>query len=143
MTTSEILNLVVASDETDEELKHFAKTAKEAREAGVKNIICVFGDYDNDSRDLWNIPEVRQMCFRLIECGLISYLDYTTTLCLQPDPLLSSAFGAAEIYFCAHGKINVDLTMEDLQTLERTVKESNHRADKMYGPLLLNQENGK
>ena len=52
------------------------------------------GGYDDDTRELWEIPKVIEFCQRIVESGLISMLVGKT------DP--SGAFGAVMIYAVAN-----------------------------------------
>jgi hypothetical protein len=98
--------LVDFSDQELIDLMHEFRTARERNAKGC--IIAVFfADYDDDRRELWEIPEVRAFCKRLVDLGFIADLD-TSLMLMPPDEfrgLPGCPFGALEIWSVAENLI--------------------------------------
>lgn len=75
-TSNDLLLMRLQIDLTDEELLSGMRAMKAAREnPNVKHILCMIEGYDDDLRELYEVPEVREFCKRLERLGYISYLD--------------------------------------------------------------------
>ena len=44
------------------------------------NVVCTVRGFSDDKRNLFEIPEIRAFCRRVVNLGFISYLDFTTTV---------------------------------------------------------------
>lgn len=85
-------------------------SATELREVVVKMFPCVANEnvpftlfvsgYDDDPRELWEIPEVVDFFHRCIDAGVISLLPFSTMVTPNPVPGL----GALEVWLMAHGR---------------------------------------
>jgi len=144
------LGLVVYAitlDATNKEIQEFMEDAKRKREQikGVR-ITLTIGEFDDDKRELWEIPEVRGLCRRIVNLGLISYLDRSTMLPTTPEPeLVSATWGAFEVWLCASGKMKEQLNLtfkESLAVLAEFRGEldiANAKCDALLGPLRLKE----
>ncbi|HYH63592.1 MAG TPA: hypothetical protein VD866_02735 [Urbifossiella sp.] len=72
------------------------------------NVVCVVSGFGDDPRELFDVPEVRGLCRRLMTLGFGSYLDPTTTLAVA-TPGLTGTWGAFEIWMCGEGKLGPNL----------------------------------
>lgn len=110
---------------------------KAARERGVENVVCVISGYGDDARELWEIPEVRAFCRRLVALGFISYLDFTTAANPDAPPTLRAAFGAAEVWLIAEGRYRagMPLTRRMVDEIAHAVGVSNAVANETCGPF--------
>ena len=70
--------------------------------------------YNEDKRDLFEIPVVRAFCRRVVNLGIISYLDFTTTFDSTVPAISKDALGAAEVWLCGEGRLRkqIPLTVE-------------------------------
>jgi hypothetical protein len=132
----------IARDETDAELIDFMRGMKAARESGIKNIVCLLGGYENDPREVWQIPEAVATCKRLVSSGFISYLD----TCPSLDNAIKNktelhALGAMEVWLIAEGRMKKWSihTNSDIKTLLDEMKVvqlvANEVADNTIGPM--------
>jgi hypothetical protein len=98
----DIVTLYVKPASTDADLKAAMITARRARDYPNVIVSCRFSGYGDDDRELWEIPEVRQLCQRLFDIGFVSDLDESTTyLCPPPKPPWGVGAGALEIWMMA------------------------------------------
>jgi hypothetical protein len=119
---------------TDEDVIALMRQAKQCREQGVPLLTCCIDGFNEDPRDLGDIPEVREFCKRLVRLGYISFLDVATSI-----RELGNAFnggitlGAWEVWRMARdalrvGPNEVDIN-EVLRFLEKDIKYLNTVAD--------------
>jgi hypothetical protein len=133
-----VLLVELGIDATNDDIIDQMRIMKRAREEGVyDNVICVIRAFDDDPRELYDIPEVRAFCRRIVNLAFISYLDVATTLVPDAPELVRKGWGAAEAWLCAEGRYNTgtELTMELLGEIEKAVGESNEKADALLGPM--------
>lgn len=98
--------------------------------------------YDDDPRDLWNIPEVVSFMKRLVDIGFISILEVSTnskelmrTEYKDIDKL--PGFGAIEVWMMANKKIaevnsdnsvTTEITEDEIFEFFSTINESNEKS---------------
>jgi hypothetical protein len=131
-TTLHIMTL--AHDATDEEIIGMMRAMKAAHEAKtVGRIVLLFHGYDDDPRELWDIPEVAVLCQRLVEMGFISYL-YPGYVPGVDDPS-PEALGASEVLLLAEGRMarTIEWTKEMVADFWEKWVNSNARADALVG----------
>jgi hypothetical protein len=124
--------------DTNDELADGMRGMRAARASGVTNVICTVSGLEDDPRELWQIPEARAFCRRLIDTGFVSYLDPLAAL--NPDPathyLLRAGFGAGEIWLTAEGRDlsqPVTLTPPMIEDLFNMIRRANAAADALIG----------
>lgn len=125
---------------SNQELLDMMHKAKELREDGkFSNIICAVHGFDDDSRELYEIPEVRAFCRRLVCQGFISYLDFCTTVPEACDGETLDGWGAMEVWLCSEGRLakTVEITEPLLKEIEAVLLKSNAKADAAVGPMKL------
>ncbi len=64
-------------------------------------ITCTIRGFENDERELFEIPEVRQFCDWLVELGFISFLDFETMFSATKPNSVFAGWGASEVWLCA------------------------------------------
>lgn len=103
-------------------------------------IVCNISGFDNDPRELGEIPEARALCRRLVSRGFISWLEVSTTVPLlrRPDldtPAMSAALGALEVWLIAEGLVGKAGTHQiapaDLLRFQAVLAEANQKADEL------------
>jgi hypothetical protein len=111
------------------------KSCREDRSYG--HVVCTVRGFSDDMRNLFEIPEVRAFCRRVVNLGFISYLDFTTTFDSSVPAIAKDAWGAAEVWLCGEGRLRsqMPLTEELLDELQQVVCESNEKADAAIGPM--------
>lgn len=85
--------LVVAPPMTDAEMIRFIDEADSERLAGSGCYLTISG-FDNDQRDLWDIPEALEFCDRLVAHGMLSLLEFNLPL----DKYRPMATGALQLW---------------------------------------------
>jgi hypothetical protein len=119
---------------SNEQLLEQMRLMKQARERGeVANVVCVITGFGDDSRDLWDIAEVRGFCRRLIGQGFISYLDMGTMFPGCPEAV-QGTMGAAEVLLFSTGRSKADMLVL-LHETEEALRVANDKADSVLGPL--------
>ena len=125
-------------DATNDELREQMRLMKQVRETrSLPNVICVVRGFDRDPRELWQIPEVRAFCVRLVDQGFISYLDPATHLPFCP-PWARTGFGALEVWLIANGMFTgaaLDVSAEDVERFRAVLDRANGVADATVGPF--------
>jgi hypothetical protein len=125
---------------TDEELLDVLRQLHESRKTSRGIYTCMVEGYDDDPRGLYEIPEVRQLCQRLVALGFISELDVTTSMKgLTPAgvPGMDAGLGAFGVWALSRGLIKAPGTTavpeSTLREFFEVLKESNQRADRHLG----------
>lgn len=134
----------LALDETDAELLDSMRRIKAEREKDARTeAFCLIGDCDDDSRQLWDIPEARALCRRAFDIGLASYLDVFGKDWFRGGPEASCALGAFEMWMIAEGRIGPTFTLnkELLDEFFAALRVSNGQADKGVGPMPVPENN--
>ena len=136
MKRDDLAIIALHATESNEEILDQMRKCRALRESGVDNIVCFIDGHNQDTRELWEIPEARAFCKRLVDLGFISYLDYWTT----GDKKLCVAMGAVEVIAIAESKgVKPVFTAVDLMTrFKDVVLLSNERADAAIGPMAKN-----
>jgi hypothetical protein len=83
---------------TDPELVALMRQAKRARDAGSPSVTCAIAGYDEDPRELRDIPEAVELCKRLVRLGYLSFLDVATTVREFPTFNRGTSLGAWEVW---------------------------------------------
>ena len=91
--------------DTTEEMIDMMRTMKHVRESKWDHIICMISGYDDDPRELWQVPEVRAYTRRLFTTGFVAYLDVFASMNPDPDtcPIVRSGFGSGELWLVMGG----------------------------------------
>jgi hypothetical protein len=121
---------------TNEEIIDKMMVMKSARETGFDHVICTVSGFGSDLRNLWDIPEVRALCRRIMTLGFPSYLDFSTTI-NNPPPIIRGGWGLAEVYLCAEGRLSPSLRVDHalLDELSAVMTSQNAIADAKLGAI--------
>ena len=133
-----VLIVELGLDASNDDLRDQMRILKRARENKFyENIVCVIRGFDSDERELYEIPEIRAFCRRVVTIGLISYLDMATIYPIDIPRLAKSGWGASEVWLCGEGRRqpNIPLSENLIAELENAISEANTRADAVCGPM--------
>jgi len=133
-----ILFVELGIDATNDEILAQMRTMKACREDGsYDHVVCTVRGFSEDKRRLFEIPEVRAFCRRVVNLGFISYLDFTTTFDTTVPAIAKNGWGAAEVWLCGEGQLRsqMPLTRELVDELQLVVCESNEKADAALGSM--------
>jgi hypothetical protein len=127
--------IVLTVNMTDDELVDLMKQMRRVRQSdsGV-HITCAIHGYDEDPRELWELPEVRTFSQRLIDLGFIADLDFAPhwdkELSQRPG---QGGLGATEIWLLAAGRLAQTLALTNAVSDEAqaVVVLANRRADEL------------
>ena len=99
MAKKTMMTVPINSNLTNEQIVAVTLTVLKGRPGfvGEFECYCNFTSFDNDKRDVWEIPECRALCRRLVNLGFISCLSY---LNLKRG---RGAWGAFDVWLCAEG----------------------------------------
>jgi hypothetical protein len=123
----DIMFLSLNADMTDNEIKDCIQNMIPVCMANRRGFCLTLGGFDNDSRELWQIPEAIQFMKKLCNIGFISVLEVSTT---SPDLIREEfrifadgkngigGFGALEVWMCATEIMGLGQTELDQATLE-------------------------
>jgi hypothetical protein len=133
-----ILIVDLGIDATNEDILDQMRIMKRGREEHrYDNVVCSIRGFDKDPHELFEIPEIRAFCRRIVNLGFISYLDFTTIFHEGVPELAKKRWGAAEVWLCSEGRLKAlnPLTEEILNEMMQAVAASNEKAEAALGPL--------
>ncbi len=114
-------------DMTDDELKECIHRMYPKAVNSEQGFLLTISGYDQDPRELWEIPEVITFFNRLIDIGFLGLLALNAQTVMPGTP----GFGAAEVWMVATGKITrrakFPILPEYLKEVMRIVLESNEK----------------
>lgn len=125
---------------TNEELHDLMRGLREMRERGTRaRIVAAIGGYDDDARELWEVPEVRAFCRRLFNVGFPSYLDAFGKNWLEGDNPAPFGLGAFEVWMIGEGRMRSEFTVtkELFDEFRIALGECNARSDAAIGPMRM------
>lgn len=97
-------------DASNDDIVEKMRTMRQARlDRTCSHVACLIRGFDDDSRELFDIPEVRAFCRRLMTLGFASYLEGATTLAGSAPDSLRQAWGAFEVWMTAEGRFGPNL----------------------------------
>jgi hypothetical protein len=121
--------VAVTTDLTDDELLEMMRSLEQQVRCTSMGFVLTVSGYDDDSRELWEIPECIQLFKKLMDMGFISVLEVSTHLegisRIEDCPGL----GAFEIWSIAGGRMKGN-TIYPKSVIEEFVvelQESNQR----------------
>lgn len=119
----------LSADMSDDELKECIHRVMPHCLKTERGCLISVNGYDRDSRELWEIPEVKTFFNRLIDIGFLSVME----LMAQQAMPGTSGFGAVEVWMVATGRINkyakYEVGKEELDAVVKIVKESNVKCE--------------
>ena len=142
--------VLISARYSNEEMIDCLRQAKDVRDQrdDAARVVCLLDGYDEDPRELHDIPEARAVAMRAWDLGIGSFLEVTTT-CeaplsslprFTPDgrPLGCAHLGAWELWRLAHGDIkSIALQRVQVADLQHFIKHelaaANERADQLLG----------
>src|ERR1017187_6764636 len=133
-----VLFVDLGIDASNDDILDQMRKMKSCREdRSYDHVVCTVRGFSDDKRNLFEIPEVRAFCRRVVNLGFISYLDFTTTFDSTVPSIAKDAWGAADAWLCGEGRLRsqMPLTEELLDELRQIVCESNEKADAAIGPM--------
>lgn len=90
--------IVIAPDAQEADLIEIVRTEGFAVIRRNRPFFCTITGYENDHRELWEIPEVVSLCQRIISSGLLGLLEVNVGPGRQP-----MLWGAMDVLACASG----------------------------------------
>jgi hypothetical protein len=118
------------------ELLDVMRTMKQWRRQGGPDasITCTISDYDDDPRELHEIPEVQAFCRRPVDLGFIADLDVTTSIAGLARVGPQAGLGAFDVWALAEGMIGqtgmTEITEDTLLRFRDVLAACNRRADR-------------
>jgi hypothetical protein len=108
---------------TDAEIIGVMQEAKQLRDGGAMTLTCVIDGFNDDPRELGDIPEARELCRRLVALGYVSFLDVITSAKGFPTYNGGRTLGAFEVWRIARDEVHeVGLVEIDTTDLLRFVE---------------------
>lgn len=126
----------LALSHSPEDVIGHMKSAKIAWESGLyQHVFCTIGGFGNDSRELWQIPEVRAFCRRLVDSAFVSYLSMSGQKAVGAPDGCDGLWGALEVWMVAENLMGYeyDITKDVLEQFQAMLVASNKKADKIVG----------
>lgn len=133
---SELLCLSLPVDLTDDQIKECVQGMMPVcfkRRQGF--CLTIFG-FDSDPRELWEIPEAITFMQKLLNFGVISGLEVTTSIPELMDKKWKGqklpGLGAIEVWMCANGMLSAgknEINHQMFRQFEKVLTKSNQVAD--------------
>lgn len=121
------------TDMTDAELHECIHKMRPRVTESKTGFLLTISNYDDDPRDLWEIPEAVAFCKRLIDIGMGSMLDLSSAMYAQKLGLPAVGFGLIEVMYMAEGRIkkrgSYDISVEDVNRAAKLYEESNIKVE--------------
>jgi hypothetical protein len=119
---------------SNDELVGLMRTCRDHRQQNRNDhIVCIIGGFDDDPRELGQIPEARALCRRLVGIGFISWLDVSTSIPELKGIGMHAGLGAFEVWGIAEGIIGAgggyELPKETLAHFRKDLEKANQEAD--------------
>jgi hypothetical protein len=118
---------------TDQDIVGMMRHARDARAKGAPSVTCCIDDYNDDPREIGEIPEARELCRRLLALGYTSFLDPTTSIPEFPTFNGCMTLGAFEVWRIARGEMThagrQEVTRADLDAFREHLEYANTVAD--------------
>jgi hypothetical protein len=127
----------VSDRQIDTTIRLYNKPTGKGEEVVLLKII----GYDDDPRELHEIPEVSEFCKRVVNRGMLTILYPSTTFPWSPYPMKKyMGLGAFELWALANGKMDryfnkEVVSPEDVEQFLEDVATSNALVDKKFGPV--------
>jgi hypothetical protein len=100
--------------------------------------VCAIAGYENDERELYEVPEVRAFCRRLVERGFIASMRPTTQFFQDDHPELKRFLGGIEVWAIAENHMDSNggfsLTKDMFEEWHGLLKEAEERAVALVMP---------
>lgn len=132
-----ILLCTIQKDDTDEMLRNKMIQLESMLSCKLTNsgFLLTISGYDHDSRELWEIPEMKTLTRRLVNIGFISLLEMSTQLksMQDPDPIYRCTYGAFEVWAHSKGLLNnaYILNIKNYNLFLKDLKNANIQCDKV------------
>jgi hypothetical protein len=122
--------------ESNNDLLNDMRKMKNARELNCAHIVCVISGFDNDKREMFQIPEARAFCRRLVDIGFISYLDNAVCFGNKDIDVLGGSWGDFEVWTCAEGRFHdkaEQINSVILKAFKHALLTANAKSDSLVG----------
>jgi hypothetical protein len=134
----DLLCLSLATDMTDSEIKECVQEMIPVCTVKGQGFCLTISGYDDDHRELWQIPEAIGFMKRLCDLGFISALEVSTTCTdlLREEYKIDKlpGFGALEVWMCATnrmGKGKNDIDRATMTKFQEDLGVANRRAEEV------------
>lgn len=129
--------LTLDINQTDEDIKGFIKTILPICKKTQAGACFSIDGYDDDKREIWQIPEAISFIKKLMKLGFMSILEISTTSpTLVRKELFNTTdlpgFGAIELWLIANDKMEDganEITVEMLEFFKKDLEKSNGIAE--------------
>jgi hypothetical protein len=122
---------------SDGEILHQMRIMEPARGTPFfwEHVVCAIVGYEDDARELYEIPEARAFCRRLVDMGFIAFLDETTLFSSDMPAMAKQGFGAMEVWLCAEDRLQAInlMTRELADEWAKVLAQAKMRADELIG----------
>lgn len=134
----DLLCLSLAADMTDAEIKESIQEMIPVCKLKGQGFCLTISGYDEDHRELWQIPEALGFMKRLCDLGFISTLEVSTTC---PDLIRKEykidklpGFGALEVWMCATNRMGTgknDIDQRTMASFHEDLRIANMRSEEV------------
>jgi hypothetical protein len=128
----------IGRNATDGDIFDQMRIMKRIRETkSADDIVCTLRGFDSDPRELFEIPEARSLCVRLVDLGFISYLSFASYLNPTKPELGEAGYGAMEVWMCSNDRLRGEneTSPKLFKEAQAVVIKANAAADSALGPM--------
>jgi hypothetical protein len=135
MDNYDVMCISLESNMTDNEIKECIQLMIPACIARTRGFCLTISGFDDDPRELWQIPEATEFMRRLVDLGFISALEVSTTA-IELLPIYAKGkqlpgFGALEVWMCGTGRMSLgsmDVTRPVIEDFHKALQAANRKA---------------
>ena len=122
--------MTIETDMTNSEIKEAIQYAVAIYNKNKKKFHISISGYDDDQRELYEIPEVVDFCKRLCDIGFIAIAQVSTTCSdlLENDYEENFGLGALEIWMFANDLMGDSISQQNLDLFFKCLKEACQKA---------------
>jgi hypothetical protein len=149
MASEDKMWLAIPKNATNIDLIRLIKQGFELTQKNQKGCFFTISGYDFDERDLSEIPEVKELCKRAVELGLMSVLIVSTLM----EDKEARAFGALEMWGLVKGKFKKDplknekmileFEKEEIEEFKIELNKSNEKCELLVRNIIRDGQNRK
>jgi len=139
MNEYDIKIIAVEANQTNEELQDMA--CKLSKVVDDEGFFLTISGYDDDPRELWEIPEAIDLCQRIVKTGLVCVLETSSQIKeLMPERFRDidapgPGLGAFEVWIFGEGKMKhggVAFSRDEMKDFYNMLLEANKRFQKFF-----------
>lgn len=135
----DLMCLALDPDMTRKEIEEVIQKSMPICKNKAQGFVFSLGGFDEDPRELWQIPKAIKFMKMIMDIGFMSVLE-VSTMCVELMPERfkgiggAPGLGALELWVCANNRMheeNLDISNEMMKEFLADLNESNNKVEKL------------